>query len=71
MLEKGNIPWRLYLAITHRLAQKEVLKSQSILLKILLSIMNRLKTKATDGSEPAVVSLKEAYIAPVEKFEKT
>ena len=26
-LQKGNVPWRLYLAITHRLNQKEILQS--------------------------------------------
>lgn len=67
-LKAGGIPWRLYLAMTHRTAQKEVLQSQERILTIALKIMQRLKGSKELG-QGEVVTLKDAYIKPVEGLE--
>ena len=41
ILKTPNLPWRTYLAVTHRTAQKEALASQLHLLSVLLSILRK------------------------------
>jgi hypothetical protein len=55
LLEDPEIGWRAYLAVTHRVAQKESLLYQWRLLTLLLSIL--------DKFEPGM-SLKDAYMVP-------
>lgn len=37
-----NVSWRLYLAVTHRLNQKEILQSQERLMTVLLRILTKI-----------------------------
>ena len=53
ILSQADIPWRLYLAVTHRVTQKECLSSQEKLLTQLLSIVEDLQSGTT---------LKQAYL---------
>ena len=53
ILSQTDIPWRLYLAVTHRVTQKECLRSQEKLLTQLLSIVEDLQSGTT---------LKQAYL---------
>ena len=69
-LKSGGIAWRKYLAITHRTAQKEVLYSQERILTLALKIMTRLKGSKELG-QGEVVTLKDAYIRPIEDLEQT
>ena len=39
ILGDPNIGWRLYLAVTHRLNQKEILQSQEQIMTVLLRIV--------------------------------
>ena len=54
ILAQEDLPWRKYLSVTHRVAQKEVLMSQYRILTILKFIVQRIK---------AYQSLKDAYLA--------
>lgn len=42
ILADQSIGWRLYLAVTHRLNQKEILQSQEKLMSVLLQIVKRI-----------------------------
>ncbi len=42
ILSDPNIGWRLYLAVTHRLNQKEILQSQEHIMTVLLRIIKKL-----------------------------
>ena len=53
ILETPNLNYRTYLAVTHRVAQKEALKSQQDLLTILLFLVEQIKFSS---------NLKEAYM---------
>lgn len=53
MLEEPNLPWRTYLAVTHRTAQKEILSTQWKLIQILQSILEKFKPG---------MSLKDSYM---------
>ena len=43
LLNGGSLPWRKYLAVLHRVTQKEVLQQQIRLLNVLLEILLRIK----------------------------
>jgi hypothetical protein len=62
------LPWRKYIAVTHRTAQKEILFSQERILKLLHAILSRLKG-TSDLEQVITVSLKDAYMQPVPELE--
>ena len=57
ILDRADLPWRTYLAVTHRTAQKEALLSQLRLLSILAELLERVKTGTC---------LKDAYMQELE-----
>ena len=50
ILEDPNIFWRTYVAVVHRVTQKEILIEQERMMRILLTILKRID-KANEGTD--------------------
>lgn len=66
-----DVGWRLYLAVTHRLNQKEILKSQEHLMTVLLKIIRKIHEANMGTSLLQIKAIKDSYMDPVEELGET
>ncbi len=66
ILADENIGWRLYLAVTHRLNQKEILQSQEHIMTVLHKIIKKMHEANKGTSMLQIKGIKDSYMHPVE-----